>query len=295
MITLTRGIGDRNEGRGEERRVFVSSLFLPVPRIPFLPDARNLQPSVFFFRGHRSTSSSLEGKRGGGACNCAAPFFNQPSFLLFPFFFLSVSTDKRYFESFFRSVQIRGRRAYERVCAKGKVGEKFRGRREGEMGQGSKLRFAGKEEREGKKGGKGGREGENGCGCRKVGWGRRGWGGVRRRRRRDGNRRSALNLARCIGRRSRASAARPTTRAGVHNLAIAAPVVAATAATAAADFVSAFVFSKRKGEGIHSARRMNRYFSYIREGMGEMEVFLEIIRLGVHICVSSLQRRIAVA
>lgn len=96
MITLTRGIGDRNEGRGEERRVFVSSLFLPVPRIPFLPDARNLQPSVFFFRGHRSTSSSLEGKRGGGACNCAAPFFNQPSFLLFPFFFLSVSTDKRY-------------------------------------------------------------------------------------------------------------------------------------------------------------------------------------------------------
>lgn len=165
------------------------------------------------------------------------------------------------------------------------------------MGQGSKLRFAGKEEREGKKGGKGEREGENGCGCRKVGWGRRGWGGVRRRRRRDGNRRSALNLARCIGRRSRASAARPTTRAGVHNLAIAAPVVAATAATAAtaADFVSAFVFSKRKGEGIHSARRMNRYFSYIREGMGEMEVFLEIIRLGVHICVSSLQRRIAVA
>lgn len=105
---------------------------------------------------------------------------------------------------------------------------------------------------------------------------------MRRRRRRDGNRRSALNLARCIGRRSRASAARPTTRAGVHNLAIAAPVVAATAATAATDFVSAFVFSKRKGEGIHSARRMNRYFSYIREGMGEMEVFLEIIRLGVH-------------
>lgn len=160
MITLTRGIGDRNEGRGEEERVFVSSLFLPVPRIPFLPDARNLQPSVFFFRGHRSTSSSLEGKRGGGACNCAAPFFNQPSFLPFLFFFLSVSTDKRYFESFFRSVQIRGRRAYERVCAKGKVGEKFRGRREGEMGQGSKLRFAGKEEREGKKGGKG--EGEGG-------------------------------------------------------------------------------------------------------------------------------------
>lgn len=37
----------------------------------------------------------------------------------------------------------------------------------------------------------------------------RGAGGARRRRRRDGNRRSALNLARCIARRSRASAARP--------------------------------------------------------------------------------------
>lgn len=297
MITLTRGIGDRNEGRGEERRVFVSSLFLPVPRIPFLPDARNLQPSVFFFfEGIGRRRRPSKGREEEEHATARPPFSTSLVSFFFHFFFFPFPPINDISNiSFFRSVQIRGRRAYERVCAKGKVGEKFRGRREGEMGQGSKLRFAGKEEREGKKGGKGEREGENGCGCRKVGWGRRGWGGVRRRRRRDGNRRSALNLARCIGRRSRASAARPTTRAGVHNLAIAAPVVAATAATAAADFVSAFVFSKRKGEGIHSARRMNRYFSYIREGMGEMEVFLEIIRLGVHICVSSLQRRIAVA
>lgn len=89
MITLTRGIGDRNEGRGEEERVFVSSLFLPVPRIPFLPDARNLQPSVFFFsrasvdvvvprREERRRSMQLRG-----------PLFQPaffPSFSIFFFF-----------------------------------------------------------------------------------------------------------------------------------------------------------------------------------------------------------------
>lgn len=97
MITLTRGIGDRNEGRGEEERVFVSSLFLPVPRIPFLPDARNLQPSVFFFfEGIGRRRRPSKGREEEEHATARPPFSTSLLSFFFHFFFLSVSTDKRY-------------------------------------------------------------------------------------------------------------------------------------------------------------------------------------------------------
>lgn len=88
MITLTRGIGDRNEGRGEERRVFVSSLFLPVPRIPFLPDARNLQPSVFFFfEGIGRRRRPSKGREEEEHATARPPFSTSLVSFFFHFFF----------------------------------------------------------------------------------------------------------------------------------------------------------------------------------------------------------------